>query len=162
MAESMSNFERMIALVNEVFDTRSDPSQLQVDENVIEQLQQLHPSTLAEFDDGNGPAIWILMIPTSIKTMKRFLDGTIAESELLEETKNGESFEAIYLCSATVLPEYRRKGMALKLCLEAINEMRKSNPIESLYVWPFTKEGNALATKIAALTGLSLFVKTEI
>lgn len=161
MTAMLSNFERMMNLVNEVFDTRSDPSQLQVDEAVISKLQLLHPATLSEFDDGNGPAIWILLIPTSIATMHLFLEGKIDENKLLSDTKPGQKFEAVYLCSATVLPEYRRKGMAMKLCVKAIVEMQESNPIQALYVWPFTNEGLQLSKRIAEQTGLELFIKAE-
>ena len=41
-----SNFERMMQIIDEVFSTREDPDQLQVNENVIARLQELHPATL--------------------------------------------------------------------------------------------------------------------
>ena len=52
---ALSNFERMIQLAEDVFDSRSDPDQLSVDESVIKRLQSIHPATVTEFDDGNGP-----------------------------------------------------------------------------------------------------------
>ncbi|HTF05885.1 MAG TPA: hypothetical protein VK826_17775 [Bacteroidia bacterium] len=159
MKDTRSNFERMLALVNEVFETRSDPSQLQVDQHQIEKLQQVHPATLSEYNEGQGPLVWILLIPTTTKVMNDFISGTINENELLERTNPRDAFEAIYLCSATVLPEYRRKKLAEDLCIKAINDIRKDYAIKALYVWPFTDEGMSLAEKIAAITQLKLRVK---
>ncbi|HEU4716222.1 MAG TPA: GNAT family N-acetyltransferase, partial [Bacteroidia bacterium] len=149
----------MLQLVDDVFSTRSDPSQLQVDEDVLRKLGEIHPATLSDYDDGEGPAVWILVIPTTEKTMRLFLDGAIPENELLARTSPGEKFEAIYLCSATVLPEFRKKGLARKLTVEAIENIRKDHGIRFLYVWPFTPEGDRLAEKIAAITGLPLLKK---
>ena len=68
----LSNFERMIALVNESFDARNDPEQLDVNEEVIALLQQLHPATLSEHNEGDGPVVWILLIPTTVTLMHQF------------------------------------------------------------------------------------------
>ena len=153
---SLSNFERMIQMADDVFASRSDPDQLSVDEQVIRRLQEIHPATVSEFDDGNGPAVWILLIPTTHQLMNEFLENKISEKELFEKTKPNEKLEAIYLCSAMVLPEYRRKGIATKLSLQAIESIRRDHPISSLFVWAFTKEGDALSEKIANLTNLPL------
>jgi predicted GNAT family acetyltransferase len=88
--------------------------------------------------------------------MNRFLDNKISEKELYELTPLNISYEALYLCSAMVLPEYRRKGIAEKLTFKAIESIRKDHPIKELFVWAFSKEGEALSEKIAALTGLPL------
>lgn len=151
-----SHFERMLGLIEETFSYRNDPSQLQVDEEVIEKLQAIHPATLSEYNEGQGPAVWILLIPTTTAVMEDFLARRINEQEVLDRTHPGETYEAIYLCSATVLPEYRNKGLAKKMCLDAIERIRTQHPITQLFVWPFTPEGKALAEKIAAQTGLTL------
>jgi GNAT superfamily N-acetyltransferase len=88
--------------------------------------------------------------------MNRFLENKISEKELYERTPLNIPYEALYLCSAMVLPEYRRKGIAEKLTLKAIESIRKDQPIKALFVWAFSKEGEALAEKIAARTGLPL------
>jgi hypothetical protein len=154
-----SNFERMIAIIDSVFDTRQDPDQLQVTEEDIARLQALHPSTLAEYNEGNGPCVWILTIPTTRNIMEQFLSGEISENRLLQLTQPGTKFETVYLCSATVLPEYRKKGLATKMTLDAIADMEKENPIEALFVWPFTPEGRVLAQKIADKAGLPLYIR---
>jgi hypothetical protein len=153
---TLSNFERMIKLADEVFDVRSDPNQLSVNEEVIKRLEKIHPATVSEYDDGKGPVCWILMFPTTIELMNQFMERKINEKELFELTPLNAKYEALYLCSAMVLEEYRKKGIAKKLTLNAIESMCKDHPLKYLFVWPFSKEGNFLSDKIAEKTGLPL------
>ncbi len=156
---STSNFERMIALAEKSFDAKNDPNQLDVNEDVIHRLLQIHPSAVIEKDDGNGPIIWIILIPTTKLLMQQFLENQITEKELFENTPLGIVYDAVYLCSAMTLEEYRLKGITKNLCTEAIENIKKDNPISSIFVWSFSKEGEHLAEKIAAKTQLSLFKK---
>ena len=151
---SLSNFERMIQLAEDVFNVRTDSSQLNVDEKVIDRLLKIHPNTMSEIDDGNGPVIWILLIPTTTELMNQFLENTITEKKLYELTPLNNTYTSLYLCSALVLEEFRGKGMAKKLTIQAIENIKKDHPIESLFVWPFSKEW--LAEKISAITQLPL------
>jgi hypothetical protein len=156
MPKPLPNFNRMLQLIDEVFETRQDPNQLQVNQTVMKKLEQIHPATLSELADENGPVIWALLIPTTTEVMNDFLAGKISEKDILIKTKPGEKYTCIYLCSVTTLPEYRGKGKSKKLCLDAINSICKDYLIETLYVWPFTKEGELLADSIAKLCNLSL------
>ncbi len=88
--------------------------------------------------------------------MEQFLLNAINEQQLLDRTPVNTEYEAIYLCSALVLPEYRNKGIAKKLSIDGISSMQKENPVEFLFVWPFSKEGEILADRIAQATGLEL------
>src|SRR5882762_9611561 len=101
---ALSNFERMIQLAEESFAAKNDPDQLDVNREVIERLQGIHPATLSEYDNGKGPVVWILVIPSSLDTMRKFLNKSIGERQLLKLTKPGMIYEALYLCSAMVLP----------------------------------------------------------
>ena len=157
-----NNFERLIALAEEVFDVRNDPEQLDVNENVIKQLQRLHSATLSEYSDENGPAAWILLIPTTTALMQDFLENKINEQQLLDKTPVNAEYRSIYLCSALVLPEYRKKGIAKKLTIEAIEKIKKEHPVECLFVWPFSKEGELLAKRIAEETTLLLKKKEHL
>lgn len=151
----------MLRLASDIFDVKNDPSQLDVNEKVMKRLLRLHPATLSEYDDGQGPVAWILLIPTSIDLMNRFIDKKITEQELLDLTKPDTTYEAIYLCSAMVLEEYRRKGIAKDLTVKAVESIRKKHPIKYLFVWPFTAEGNAGADALAKLTGLPLLKRKD-
>jgi len=156
---SLSNFERMIQLAEEVFDSKSNPEQLEVNEEVLNHLYKIHPASVQEFDDGNGPVVWVLLFPTTNVLMDDFLKNKISEKQLFELTPLNIQYDAIYLCSAMVLEEYRRKGIAQQLTKNAIEEIIKLNPITSLFVWPFTKEGSSLAEKISTSVGLQLKIK---
>jgi GNAT superfamily N-acetyltransferase len=153
---SASNFERMIHLAEVVFAVKNDPRQLDVNQEVIDRLRKMHPWAVSEFDDGNGPVAWVLLIPTTNALMNRFLENEISEKELFDLTPPDITYEALYLCSAMVLEEYRRKGITKQLLLNAIENIRKDHPLKSLFIWAFSKEGNLAAETIARLTSLPL------
>jgi len=152
-----SNYERLIALADEVFAVRKDPEQLDVNEDVMEKLHAIHPATLSDKDLGEGPLLWVLLIPTTVALMNQFLNHEINEKQLYELTIPGQAFEAIYLCSALVLEEYRKKGYAKEVTLHAIEEIRKDHPIKSLFYWPFTEGGLHTAQAIAKKLDLPLY-----
>ena len=154
---ALSNYERMIQLADEVFSSRTDPDQLNVDEKVMERLELIHPDTLSEYDDGNGPVCWILCIPTTIDLMSKFIDQKISERELYELTPLNSKYEAIYLCSALLLEEFRGKGIAQNLAIKAIESIKIDHSIKALFFWAFSKEGEKLAEKVSGLIGLPLY-----
>lgn len=154
---ALSNYERIIQLSDEVFSSRTDPDQLNVDEKVMERLELIHPNTLSEFDDGNGPVCWILCIPTTLDLMSKFIDQKISERELYELTPLNTKYETIYLCSALLLEEFRGKGIAQKLAVEAIENIKTDHNIKALFFWAFSKEGEKLAEKLSGLMGLPLY-----
>lgn len=147
----------MIALADEVFATKHDPSQLDVDEEVIEQLLAIHPATVSEFADEHGPAAWLIVIPTSLALMEQFLRKELTERELFEQTRGVKNFEAVYLCSALVLKEYRRKGISKSLALRSIETIRKEHAIQAVFNWAFSVEGDKASEEIASLLGLPLY-----
>jgi hypothetical protein len=159
--KSMGNLQRLIELADRVFAVKNDPNQLDVRPEVIERLKLMHPSTVSEYDDGNGPAAWVLVIPTTTELMNRFLECEISEKELFYLTPLHVKYEALYLCSALVLEEYRRKGIVKDLVLKAIKNMQKDHTLKSLFVWPFSKEGDLTAATIARMSSLPLYKRPE-
>ncbi len=153
----LSNFERMIQLAEEIFAAKSDPDQLDVDEEVLARLELIHPASVSEQDNGNGPVAWIILIPSTFDLMNRFLAKEISESELFELTPLDIKYDTLYLCSALVLEDYRRMGIVRQLTLSAIENIRKDHPLKALFVWAFSKEGDLSAEKIARLTSLPLY-----
>lgn len=156
---SKSNFEKMIQLSEEIFSVKNDPNQLSIDEEVMQQLTKMHPNTISEYDDGNGPVSWVLLIPTSIELMNQFISNKISEKDLFEKTPLGIPYEALYLCSAITLTEYRNKGITKKLITNAIDQLLIDFPIKTLFVWSFTKEGDLLSDKLALHYNLPLLKK---
>ena len=155
------NLQRMIQLADEVFAVKNDPDQLDVNQEVIERLQRLHPSTVSEYADANGPVAWVLLIPTTTDLMNQFLEDKISEKQLFDLTPVNINYEALYLCSAMVLEEYRRKGIVKRLIMAAIENIRKDHTIQALFVWPFTKEGDLAAESLSRLTLLPLYKRSE-
>jgi len=151
-----SNFERMLQLADETYATRSDPAQLNVDQDILEHLRQLHPATVSEEVDGNGPIAWVLLIPTTAELMDAFVSGTITEQELYDRTPVGAVYETVYLCSGMVLEEHRRKGITKRLTLDALHRIRADHPIRTLFVWTFSEAGRSSAEAIARAAGLPL------
>ncbi len=154
---ALSNYERMIKLADEVFASKEDPEQLDVNEDIIDELLHIHPATVSEYDNGEGPIAWVLLIPTTLKLMNQFIDGGISEKQLFELTKIEKTYDAIYLCSAMVLEEYRNKGIAKNLVLNAIDKIRKDHSIHGLFVWSFSKEGDLGAETISNITSIPLY-----
>ena len=157
----LSNFERMIQLAEDVFAVKSDPNQLDIDQKVMERLHRIHPFTVSEYDDGNGPVAWILVIPTTLDLMNRFLAKEISEKQLFELTPEDSAYNALYLCSALVLEEYRRKGIAKRLTLTAIENISLEHPLKALFVWAFSKEGDIAAETLARHVSLPLYKRQD-
>jgi len=158
---ALSNLERMIQLATEVFDVKNDPSQLDVDQHVIERLLRLHPAAVSEYDDGNGPVAWVLCIPTTISLMHRFINREINEKELFDLTPEDAVYDALYLCSALVLPEYRQRGITKTLAAAAIEKIRARHPIKALFSWPFSREGILASESIARIANLPLYQRKK-
>jgi GNAT superfamily N-acetyltransferase len=89
--------------------------------------------------------------------MYRFIHGEISEKHLFYLTKLEKKYDAIYLCSAMVLEEYRNKGIAKNLVLKAIEMIREHHTINALFVWSFSKEGDLGAETISNITSIPLY-----
>jgi hypothetical protein len=146
---SDDNFKRMIALAEKFFDVKNDPDQISVDEETRTRLLAIHPNTMSEVRNDDGPIVWILVIPTTMDIMEQFLARNINEQALLQKTSPGDRYEAVYLCSALVLPEHRGKGLAKQSAVQAVKEIQKQHSIKQLFAWTFSQEGEKLAISIA-------------
>jgi GNAT superfamily N-acetyltransferase len=150
------NFERMIALVDEFFATKNDPEQISVDKRTMARLRRIHPKTMNEIGTKKGPIAWAMVIPTTETLMDQFVSKTISEKELLRKTPLHARYDALYLCSALVLHEYRGKGLAKKLLINAVRSIRKEHDISWLFYWGFSREGKKLAAFVARDLNLPL------
>lgn len=175
----------MIQLADEFFATKNDLSQLTITEEVMEQLRSIHPATMGEIANEQGPIAWTIVIPTTTAIRKQFMNGSIGETELMKQTlaeiepfalhsrsqhpvgngsqpsvpkqSLGTRFTSLYLCSALVLPEFRGKGFAKKLVCDSIQSIQKDHPIKELFVWSFSDDGKQLAKSVADSVILPLF-----
>ena len=89
--------------------------------------------------------------------MNQFIECEISEKQLFELTKEEKIFNTIYLCSAMVLEEYRKNGIAKNLVLDAIEMIRQDHSITALFVWSFSKEGDLGAETISTITSIPLY-----
>ncbi len=158
---AQNNLQRMIKLAEEFFDVKNDPEQISVGEETARRLAEIHPATMTEERTDDGPIAWMLLIPTTHEVMERFLGNEITERQLLDQTLPGATYDALYLCSALVLPEYRGKGIARRLALRAVRAIQHDHPIKELFYWEFSNEGRSLAEKVAKEVGLPLRMKKE-
>ncbi len=151
------NLSRMIKLADEFFEAKIDPMQISVNGETMDVLKKIHPSTIGEIANKKGPIAWVLVIPTTHTLMKEFISKKINEKQLLDNTPLGSKYEAVYLCSALVLPEERGKGLAKRLLIKSITAIRKKHPVKSLFYWGFSPEGKSLAGAIAKELFLPLY-----
>ena len=155
------NLKRLLELVDDVFETRNDPTQIAFSEADMEKMELLHSGCLQEAAKADGPISWVAVIPTSLELMNLFVQGELTERQLFEATEETTPKQAVYLCSAIVLPEFRRSGIAFDLSVNSIRSIQEDQKIEAAFVWPFTDEGKALAQKVASSCGLPLFVRAR-
>jgi len=149
--------KRLIDLADKVFSTKNDPDQLDVNEDVIKRLREIHPMTVSEYKVEDGPVAWLIVIPTTKELMVQFLDKEINERELFERTPIESKYDSVYLCSALVLDEYRRKGITKELAIKAINGIIKDHPIKGLFIWSFSREGDKASERISEELKLPLY-----
>lgn len=155
------NLERMIKLAEEFFEMKNDPLQISIDQKTRTKLKRIHPSTMTEIRNRKGPVAWVLVIPTTSTLMEQFTAGKIHERDLLRRTRVHTKFDALYLCSALVLPEFRRKGLAKRLVSKAIRSIRKQHAIKYLFYWAFSTEGRNLALSVAKDFRLPLLSRND-
>jgi GNAT superfamily N-acetyltransferase len=151
------SYERMIRLAAEHFHPSEDPSEILVTEALLGRLRHMHPSTVSEECDEAGPIAWVLVLPTTHELIVRFLATDITERQLFEATPDDATYDALYLSSALVLPEYQRRGIARRLIIDAVRSIGEDHPISELAFWPFNDVGRRLAESVARDCGLPLF-----
>ena len=93
--------------------------------------------------------------------MNRFINREINEKELFDLTPEDAAYDALYLCSALVLPEYRQQGITKTLAATAIEKIRARHPIKALFSWPFSREGVLASESIARLANLPLYERKK-
>ncbi len=152
-------FEKILKISEEFYGTASDPDQMPVSKESALKLQSIHPDTIAyKLDKVGNPIAWVVVLPTSLGGMTLFLSKQISERELFEKAVLEKKFEALYLCGAFVLPEYRRQGHARELTLGAISKL-SSGKILSLYSWIYSDEGAQLISNLSKELGRSVVTR---
>jgi GNAT superfamily N-acetyltransferase len=146
-------FKKVLEISEQFFGTQTDPDQMPITQKTADKLASIHPDTVIyKFDEQGEPIAWAVVVPTSLATKDKFLAGKMTERELLDEAARERRFDALYLCAAFVLPEYRRKGYARELVIEAINKVSGGKEIP-LYSWIYSPEGKKLVDTLSRELG---------
>lgn len=141
------DIDSMMNIAEQFFGTEQDPEQIPITKESLKKLLKLDKNAFSYKKDGRGNIIgWIVLVPTNRKLAEDFINGEISEKELFDKTKPQKKYDALYLCSVIVMPKYRRKGYAINMAVNSLNNMALKKDV-LLFYWPFSKEGKLLAQK---------------
>ena len=153
--------QKMDEIAERIFGTQKDPEQIPITKESGEKLEALTPHWIKyKLDGQNNPIAWVMILPTSLELMTEFLEGRINERELLDLTKPQDTYEALYLCAAITVPEYRRRGYAVELLIEGINSIPHDRNVK-LFAWPHSSEGEGLIEKIEKLLNTKVLIRNK-
>jgi GNAT superfamily N-acetyltransferase len=152
-------FEKVLKMSEEFFGTESDPEQMSVSEESARKLWSIHPDTVLYAFEGGEPVAWVVIVPTSADVMEKFLAKKISERDLLDLAAAEKKFEALYVCGAFVLPDYRRKGYAKELLLKGIRILSQGKDIP-LYAWVYSDEGRKLTESLSRTLGKEIISRS--
>lgn len=153
--------EKTLEIAEEFYGTSNDPDQIPITKDSFVRLISIHQETIKlETDGDHNPISWVVVVPTSKENMELFLEDKIKEKELFDKAVGEKSFEALYLCSAFTIPEYRGMGYAKKLLMDAISEFAKNKSVE-LYAWIYSKEGENLIKTLVKDLGREIKIKKD-
>ncbi len=147
-------------LAESYFETSNDPDQMPTNEENSTWIRKEIPTCLSIIRHKKRIIGFALVIPCTKALMNQFISKKITEAQLFDKVKSSEAYktrEAIYFCSVFVKPEFRGKGLALKsltFTIENSFDLSKSPP---LFYWAYSKEGDALAKRLAHDLKLPLY-----
>ena len=152
---------KTIKIAESFFGTQHDPEQIPINKESHEKLLSLNKnSVLYELDEKGEPVSWVIVIPTTEILMKDFLSSKINEKELFDMTKPGEKYDSLYFCSAFTVPEFRNKGLALKLAESAIRKISGDRSM-NIFSWAYSPEGTGLIKKLEDKLGVKILLKKQ-
>ncbi len=144
---------KTMKLAEEFFGTATDPRQIPITQQCLRRLRSLWKDAfLYELDGGSEPISWVVVVPTQAELARLFVNGTLTERQLFDQTEPAKRYDALYLCSMFTVPSRRRQGLATKLMVQAIQTAPVA-PDAMLLAWPMTIQGEGVVRKIEQLTG---------
>ena len=146
----------MMNAAKEFFGTEQDPEQIPITKKSLKKLLLLDKNAFHyEKDKEENIVGWVVLVPTNKKLAKYFIEGRINEKELFDKTKPQKKYDAIYLCSAIVLPKYRRQGYALKMMKDSLEKIPHEKD-SLLFYWPFSNEGRLAVQKAEKIFNIEI------
>ena len=151
--------EKTLAIAEQFFGSQEHPDYIPITKESAQKFERLNPNFMVyKLKDGE-PISWILVLPTSLNLMNQFIKGDINERQLLDLTQPETKYEALYLCSAFTVPEYRRHGYVLEMFKEAIEKISHTENF-TLFAWPVTQEGKELSIKLESILGHKILLRS--
>jgi GNAT superfamily N-acetyltransferase len=149
--ESSNIYKKEMKLAESLFGTETDPDQIPVTEESLKKLLALGPDTmLHELNEKGEPVSWLVAVPTINLLADQFLKGEITEKELFDRTEPSSHYDALYLSSFITVPEERRKGLARKLFLRAVQIFREKYGVKRFLAWIYSEDGKRMYEKLKA------------
>lgn len=150
--------EKTLVIAEKFFGTSEDPEQIPITKESFHKFQDLDPNSFLYKLDKGEPVSWVAVLPTSKNLAKKFLNQEISEKELMNMSQMQDKYDAIYLCSAFTVPSHRKKGYALELLKQSIEQIPHTDDVQ-LFAWPYSKEGLALGKKLEKQLGKKIEIK---
>lgn len=163
---SLQDILETIPFAEKYFGAESDPAQLQPTLAKCKWILKNIPECITVIRDGPTLVGFIFTFPTSRESMRSFLSHRLSENELFNETQKKfgrEPLSSFYLCSALILPKYRRRGIALgsvERSIRAWTKRTRTKPM--LFVDPFSREGRKVSRVLASRMKLPLKMRPKV
>lgn len=104
-----------------------------------------------------------IVLPSSEEDMYDFINEKITEKELfyrILETDR-ENFSCLYLCSAVIAENYRRRGLAKKSLMKQIEKFSNIYDIKYIYSWAFSDAGKKICNNISEEINIPLIERED-
>ncbi len=145
---NISDIEKTNKIAEKLFGIKEDETQVKPTLESALKLISIEKNNFICLKDNDKIIAWSVVLPTSIKAMKRFLKEKINERELFDISMSQPFFEALYLTAVIVSPKYRKKGIGSSLIKKQIDYFKKKYGISDFYALILTEEGKKLIKAI--------------
>lgn len=157
------DYKKLLQILEGCFGTHSDPEQMAINESAGFWIKTTIPECSKIIKCGDEIVGSSFVFPTGLDLMNDFLANRINEAQLAQKTQSQniqyDTMEAIYLCSAFIVPAHRGKNLSVESIVKSIQEIMPKNKPLPLFYWPYSLAGEAVASKVAAILNLPLFAK---
>jgi GNAT superfamily N-acetyltransferase len=135
------------------FNTAADASQIEIGADSRRWVKANIPECWRIIKCGSEVAGHAFMLPCRAELMRRFIQGSISESELFAAVRAEPiDYACVYFGSLFLDERHRGKGLAARAVLESIEYITKhKNPRPELFYWEYSPEGAALAERLEGL-----------
>lgn len=149
----------MLKAGEDFFGTENDPNQIPSNWDALNRLLTINPHTLVVKKDKSGSFIgWAAFLPTTQKLMIPFLKNEINERQLFYLTSRSD-YDAIYVISVFVKPEFSSGGYSKNLLMEGIQPLLKPNI--KIFYEGFSEEGKRLGQILSTRLGIEVYDKAN-